>query len=1693
VDTDLIHNLNCFLNYLGEIVKLGRTVIRNVDNHKEFILYQHTLPKNNGISLFKPIKDQFLWLTVKQQIIKDPSPLPEVLENWVEVYNDPEIKPKIIESRHVSKETNNKEINNESETDLISFYIDERYDAYIAYEKNWELWAKETKEKKKTQDLFRQLFHAKEKLKYDEQLELVWGQGILLWKKENYTIKYPLINQRLLIEHDLEEAEISIFAPDDAAPELEFYSLKDLNIPDLSEVRDLFENTEYAPSDEDSFFKILKSIASSISPDSRIVNTFEEAQNLPLNIPKIVNCWVVFVRKRKENAVIRDIQNFKKQLENNQDKQVQFSEIMKVFLQEAEKKESINEFLSDTRDEWNAFLDKETLFPLPANHEQIQILDRIEHCNGIVVQGPPGTGKSHTIANLICHFMAQGKRVLVTSQKDRALGVLHGLIPDSLKSLCLSVLTFDSDNRKKLERAVNEVTKILTNANPDQLKKKIKELKDHIEREKGEIIEISNKIKDLANSQFLPIKVENEQTSKELLPSDLAQKLREENHKHAWLEDIPPYTVKRLRINNKDVMQLIINPPPEKEIEELKQLRKKLLPYLEELSYDIPSSEKLNNYKEFNLFAHNLKKYNALGNEIHNTFKGLIFKEENHNKIEMACNALRQCLEAHKKIQDPWQCSLLEKLKNNTLNVESIRQAKNKFLHWREEIKELAKIKIKDPLKNIQLGNSTDYQKLKEFVTDACERVKKGKNPCSLLDKKEKKRRLNNIRINDNPPKKEDWPFIKANVELLVQTNEIRRNWNLLASWVNAPEIEHTETLNDVDTLLIYIEKLSIPFDYNEHYFPIAIEILSHVMSKVEQIVTEDTLMPLYQALQLKKDQMAFWDSKKKLENLRNYLQKLKDTGKAQQVVIEMIDCIDSLNNDSSEKDCIRRWENALQKVNELELLKQDFDFFKNRLKTLSVSAPKWAKQWWMQKEESMLCPGYWRESWIHNALVDYLDDIYKETEKLSALKVEQEKHERTLRHKKEELSRVKTELGLTQNITENCVRSLKGWLLAVKKLGKGTGKWAWKKQKIVQKEMQQAQNAVPVWILPLYKVSETIPSHFCAFDIVIVDEASQCNELSFLALMRAKKVIVVGDPEQISPENSFIPGVDIERVKKEYLGNIPGNHRYDLSTSLYALADIAFSSHSALMLREHFRCIPQIIQFSNNLCYNKRILPLRNPPIDERLDPPLKAVFVPTGHREDRQNVNKPEAKAICEKIKELINDPAYADKTIGVISLTGYEQAKYIHILIDKYLSPEEQEKHKFRVGDSYAFQGDERNVIFLSMVVSGNDKKGLSALTADKYKQRFNVAASRAKDQMFLFHSAKLGVDLKKSDDLRYQLLYFFQNGYAPLHSGKNIKDLFESPLEEAVYEWLTNKGYRVTPQVKVGEYRIDLVVEGKKDRLAVECDGARWHPPGKWWEDSIRQRQLERTGWRFWRVWGSSFYKDPDSAMEPILSVLEEMNIKIERIEFANKKENEQKTEIHSHIQKQKKKITVDTTKHSGTQAEKTVKRLLSNLTNKEKKENTKKDIKKPKVIQKALFESDNLNKKTNNPPIEPSIVTDPLQNILSQILSAEELKCIYCGEKVKILIGRNGPFLKCTNKLCNKTKSVEIQWVQKAFEILNIPCQRCSKPMVCCLGPRGTFPGCSGYPECSTPERWMDLRERLKRLRKKPGKEGVEKS
>ncbi len=424
---------------------------------------------------------------------------------------------------------------------------------------------------------------------------------------------------------------------------------------------------------------------------------------------------------------------------------------------------------------------------------------------------------------------------------------------------------------------------------------------------------------------------------------------------------------------------------------------------------------------------------------------------------------------------------------------------------------------------------------------------------------------------------------------------------------------------------------------------------------------------------------------------------------------------------------------------------------------------------------------------------------------------------------------------------------------------------------------MDQCRDAIPIWIMPRYLVAEMIDPAPGRYDLVIVDEASQLGIESLFLFYIAKKMVVVGDDQQISPYGVGIADEAINGLQHHYLDGIPHQHALSAQSSLYGNAKIRFGQN--IVLREHFRCMPEIIQFSNDLCYASNgtpLDPLRAYPAN-RLKP-LVLRHVSDGYRtgSSQNALNEPEADALVAQIIACIDDPRYAGRTMGVISLQGDAQAKLIEHKLLERVEPEVIEERRLICGDAYAFQGDERHVIFLSMVAAPNERIG--ALAVESARQRFNVAASRAQDQMWLFHSATL--DVLSPTCMRYRLLSYMLNpGRQPTIEGEYR---FDSQFERLVYQLITGKGFYVRTQVCVGDptnhrYRIDLVVEGMQGRLAVECDGDQWHGPDRYEQDMARQRDLERAGWQFVRIRGGDFYRDRDKAMEPLWAELNRLGI------------------------------------------------------------------------------------------------------------------------------------------------------------------------------------------------------------------------
>ncbi|MGH9752597.1 MAG: AAA domain-containing protein, partial [Blastocatellia bacterium] len=559
-------------------------------------------------------------------------------------------------------------------------------------------------------------------------------------------------------------------------------------------------------------------------------------------------------------------------------------------------------------------------------------------------------------------------------------------------------------------------------------------------------------------------------------------------------------------------------------------------------------------------------------------------------------------------------------------------------------------------------------------------------------------------------------------------------------------------------------------------------------------------------------------------------------------------------------------------------------------LKSLQSVAPKWASRIERDAAESGVeaLPQDWMLAWRWRRLNEWLIRLHNR-ESVESL---QNRLERARKIERELITQLVTERTWQRqiaNIEDRQYMALTAWANAMRQFGKGTGKYAQRHLAAANRAMVEAVGAVPVWIMPLFRVVQSFEAKPDAFDVIIVDEASQCDLRALPVLYRGKKVLIVGDPEQISPANVGIEKEKIYELNRQFLTNIPYPERFDIDHSLYEITG-TIPEIDRILLTEHFRCVPPIIEFNNHLSpsYGGRLEPLRRPSPQEILDPPIQTVFVENGFK-NNNDINEPEAESLVDSLVNVCRDPRYAlvgnnrrKRTMGIISLLGEKQARYISNLIARHPDLDEREREERRIicGDAYAFQGDERDVMFLSLVIATNAP--FAPQVREDARRRFNVATSRARDQVFLFHSVRL-IDINNPECVRHKLLSWYLNPpKSEIEAGLTVlRQTADSEFEFEVGERIISRGYTVIPQFRPFprdyQYRIDLVVEGENSRVAIECDGDRWPGAEKWEYDQHREAQLRRAGWKFWRISGSAFYRNKEKALDGLWEFLEDAGV------------------------------------------------------------------------------------------------------------------------------------------------------------------------------------------------------------------------
>lgn len=1359
--------------------------------------------------------------------------------------------------------------------------LQEEYNNYL--KDIWQPWLAEEKLVRQSIALYSSLFMLNQQLQgnlADAQLELVWGVGIATRKstddeQSSKQIKYPLLTQSVEITLDQKTMALLI-KPTLSAPTLE---TEPFSIEENQGLARLLKNSKDFYDSEDvslspflpsSYEPILKSAVTLL--DSSGVYQPNHTSADDRKIPKaqnnliVTDTWVIMARPRSNNIFLQDLNNLSIQLESVTG--IDLPSALKAMLTEpaTENKETIlpayrGLSMVSGSDSYIG-TPAELYFPKAFNDEQVQIIQQLDVHDGVVVQGPPGTGKTHTIANVICHYLALGKRVLVTSMKDPALKVLQGQLPESIRPLAVSLLTSENEGLKQFEHTIKKISSEVSSINREAYKKDILMLDNQIDTIHAQLASTDHKITAWARLNLDDITIDNETIKPIDAATEVAQnrQLTESFPDKLGIEETfkPRFThaditaLKDARVNlgndlgylNKKIPAVADMPPTNA----IKQLHKDLS-YLNESQ----ASEQ----------------QGALPSLINDSASTINIAQEITANTSRLTDLLQKIVAAGQS----WTMDIQQHLANETKQ-----DIIGHLTILNDEIKVLFDERTIYLTKPITMAD--DFDKNPELV-DAVKNLSEGKKSFGLagiFGKSAEKKSLESITIVSSAPSSTaDWQYISSFITFRKKSQALILRWNALSNELSLPIFEVSPNNLSALHAAVHLYDEIVASKHLQHSIKQA---LSAIFIDWGVISTapydKDILIEIESVLKqhLKRHHLA--ESLTLKETLLNNLADCKGniSEKMTAFVTQNIG-EPSLSDDELQTD-YQELLNELQRVNNLATDLQTIADVTQLIE--DNGAPLWAKKLRYEphnNSQDTLASDNWQQIWRIARLTSFIDSIDGRKELVQLAKTRGNLEVNLARLYQEAITK-RAWLKVAENATPNVRASLEKYRSAIMRIGKGTGKGAHYYRREAREASAGASAAIPCWIMPHYRISESLPAEFGSFDLVIIDEASQSDLTALPAIMRAKKVLIVGDDKQVSPEGV---GLDIEKIRNlmaQYLSNQVPVYRSQMSPdrSIYDLFKVVFAD-SSVMLKEHFRSVAPIIEFSKREFYNHELIPLRKAKPSERLDPPLIDIYVTDGYRIKGSDINPSEVRFIIDEIKTLVSDPAYKGKTIGVVSLLGNKQAHNIMEILNKELDEAVMTAFDIACGDARTFQGKERDIMFLSLVVAPG---AAHAQTRDTFAQRMNVAASRARDRMYLVRSIELD-ELSQADHYRAELIKHFQ---APFMQNEeqvaDLRDKCESPFETEVFDLLVERGYRVVPQVKAGAYRIDMVVEGENDNsLAIECDGDRYHGPDKWDSDMQRQRILERAGWKFWRCFASTFVTRKSEVVQDLLAELERLEI------------------------------------------------------------------------------------------------------------------------------------------------------------------------------------------------------------------------
>ena len=1431
--------------YIAEVIKSLKTEKKDIHN-EEWYYFLENLPKYPGITFNyldnkNNLTNQKILQVEKLAFLK-PLDIDKELLEWISGdWGDYKASVKLLTEKITKIDNSIKIINiSEEEKEKIEKLFKER-----------NLWVAEQKKIEVVRKLFDTLYSKYLSLDRDsETLELLVANGVV--KVPNEDIYYPILLKKVSFSIDAERNLISVVdSSDNDFVTQELYlnflaEVENINLDNVFKLEDkIVENNIHPISKNDVLKDFFREFIHNLNPRAKFVEDKEMSEDE--NIITIEWKPILFIRK-KDDRKVEAINNIIKDIEEGGEIPSYLSQLVGVI--ENDKKE-----VEDVPD---------ILFTKETNNEQVEIIKNVYSHKAVVVQGPPGTGKTHTIANLLGHFLAEGKNVLITSQTKKALEVLKEKIPNDIQDLCISILDEDSND---LGNSVESISEKLGYMTLETLKNEYEEIERNRNELKEDIKNIKRKIFNIKYEESKPIIYNNESISLKEAGEFIRKNERE-------FDKIPGIVSSGVLcpVNNEELDFLKSGYKKSVSAEEEKEIKLGLNKVSD--FWSLEEFEEMIELKKEIMFKIEI----LLKNRKYRVNDGILYVDD---KITIDLEKFKNYAEIDNII--PNELKLIENWKKDVC-IAGIENSGDRKI-WLDFIKDIKRL--------YELTNNTTDKFFKKDIVYKDIDVSTAKKLIVALKngierpgfffkhrlRKAKKQISDKVTINNRILETLYDCDIAYEYSNLVELEEnTRKSWKLLMA-------ENT-----------VIDKVSNSKNFSKQLYSYAdqIEYLLNWYDKEKKTFLNNVENAGFGRLDIRRTEGSpeYVDE---INQILDFIPILEDLIAIGKVGLEYRD-IDKKRSEYLDKiESIIKEKSTLGSEIKNAILKEDIEKYSETLDKLKVLAEK---EDLYKKYNELLTnvktvANLWGdelEKGLFNEKIENIYNSWKYKQIAQKLKEISEKPYESLQEdileKSEELKKLTSEL-VTKKTWYNIIKfienkdnlaisqALRGWKQTIQKIGKGTGKNISLHKKHAKDKMLLCQKVVPAWIMPLNKVFDTLDPVKNKFDIVIIDEASQSDISSLILLYMAKKIIVVGDDKQVSPSDV---GVNIDKInmfRKKYIkGKVANDDLYGIRASLYSIVSTTFQPIS---LREHFRSVPEIVGYSNRTSYDNQILPLRDS--NSSIIKPAIVECKVAGKRDEKNKINRVEAESIVSLIEACLVMKEYKNSTFGVISLLGDEQAELIQNLIVKRIPAVEIENHKILCGNSASFQGDERDVMFISLVDSSEDNKTLRLVgegVEGATRKRYNVAISRAKDQLWIVHSIER--NSLKEGDLRKELFEYMDSIKENTFEKTIDENTVISDFENEVVKHLLERNYTVRQQWKVGSYDIDIVVIYGNKKIAIECDGKTLHHSQEEIITNLAEQEvLERCGWEFIRVRASQYYRNPEKAIKDLTMQLEDKGI------------------------------------------------------------------------------------------------------------------------------------------------------------------------------------------------------------------------